>query len=170
MASSVKRKRPSAEDSFITLNQQPQTGNSTIITINQQNQSGDSIITVNQTGDSIVTVKHEHQTGVSFITVNNNNKQQHPTREDNKDSFITVRVESGFEVLNPYFRIRPDEPLQRLKMSWKEREGIAEYRRCYFVYNWSMIDDEDNKTANDVGLKDGDSIDIVLALTDADYD
>ncbi|KAI3735036.1 hypothetical protein L6452_14522 [Arctium lappa] len=98
----------------------------------------DSIITVkqqHQTGDSIITVKHENKTRDSIITVK---KQQHQTG----DSFINVKV---VPLTNRHrghvFRVKRDKPLQQLM---------------------KRIDDDNNKTANDIGLKDGDSIHVLL--------
>ncbi|KAJ9553281.1 hypothetical protein OSB04_017326 [Centaurea solstitialis] len=150
-------------DSFIALNQQHQTGNSsTVVTVKQQHQTGDSIITVkhrHRTGDSIITVKHEHQTGDSLITVK---KQQHATG----DSFITVKiVEMSGRVED--FRVKRHEPLQRLMMTWRDQAGFEDYRKFYFVCKGRRINvnDDSKTTANDVGLKDGDFVHVMLVQT-----
>ncbi|KAJ9553315.1 hypothetical protein OSB04_017360 [Centaurea solstitialis] len=125
-----------------------------VITVKQEHQTGDSIITLkhqHQTGDSIITVKHEHETGDCIITVK---KQQHQTRED---SFITVKIKEATGRVTG-FRVKRDEPLQRLMTMWREQYGFADYERVRFVFNGRRINDDKNKTVNDIGLKDGDSI------------
>ena len=152
----------SAQDSFITVKQQHETGeylitlnqpHQTTITVKQEHETGDSIITVkhqHQTGDSIITVKHEHQTGDSFVTVKKK-KQQQPTGED---SFITVKVKELLGRVED-FRVKRDEPLQQLMMRWRDEQGIADYEIVRLIFNGRTLD---NKTANDIGLKDGDCI------------
>ncbi|KAJ9553314.1 hypothetical protein OSB04_017359 [Centaurea solstitialis] len=144
-------------DSFITLKQHDQT----TITVKKEHETGDSIITVkheHQTGDSIITVKHEHETGDSIITVK---QQQHPTREE--DSFINVKIrEMTGRVMG--FRVKRDEPLQRLMMRWSDQDGTADYDIVRFVYNARIINGDQNKTTNDIGLKDGDCITALRSL------
>ncbi|KAJ9553316.1 hypothetical protein OSB04_017361 [Centaurea solstitialis] len=97
-------------------------------------------------------VKQEHPTEDkdSIVTV----KQQHPTGED-EDSFIHVKVVNQLNRAI-VFRVNRDKPLRKLLAIWRELEGITDYHKVCFMFNGPRI--HDVKTANDIGLKDGDCI------------
>ncbi|KAI3735032.1 hypothetical protein L6452_14518 [Arctium lappa] len=80
-------------------------------------------------------------------------KKEHPT----DDSHIILKVMSQLNELDQYFRVKCDEPLLQLMMRWCHRAGIVDYRTIRFCFDGTRIDE--NKTANEMGLTHGDSID-----------
>ncbi|XP_024990512.1 small ubiquitin-related modifier 2-like [Cynara cardunculus var. scolymus] len=80
-------------------------------------------------------------------------KQEDPER----DSYITLKVVSQLNELDPYFRVRRDEPLQQLMMRWSGRAGVDDYRTFRFLFDGDRV--PENETADEFGLLDGDSID-----------
>lgn len=79
----------------------------------------------------------------------------------NDGSEINVKVVSQMNELDPYFRVKCDEPLQQLMIRWSARANIQDYRSIRFLLDGTRIGE--NQTADDIGLEDGDFSD---AMTD----
>ncbi|GKC60026.1 ubiquitin-related domain-containing protein, partial [Tanacetum coccineum] len=82
------------------------------------------------------------------------NKGVAPTKPSS--NFISVKVVSNLETLNPYFRVNRDAPLKQLMMEWGARANV-DYTVCRFTHDGKQI--QNHNTPNDFKMEDDDCID-----------
>ncbi|KAI3815946.1 hypothetical protein L1987_15630 [Smallanthus sonchifolius] len=80
-------------------------------------------------------------------------------------SMINVKVLSQLYELDPYFRVRCDEPLRQLLIRWSDRANVEDYRTCRFLFDGKRINE--NQTPDEAGLQNGDCIDVFTELIGA---
>ncbi|PWA77036.1 hypothetical protein CTI12_AA079610 [Artemisia annua] len=69
-----------------------------------------------------------------------------------KDSHINLKVVSQMNELDPYFRVRRDEPLKQLMIRWSVRANVGDYRAIRFFFDGMRVNKD--KTPNDMELED----------------
>ncbi|PWA39272.1 ubiquitin-related domain-containing protein [Artemisia annua] len=77
-----------------------------------------------------------------------------------KDSHINLKVVSQMNELDPYFRVRRDEPLKQLMIRWSVRANVGDYRAIRFFFDGMRVNKD--KTPNDMELEDGDCLDAFM--------
>ncbi|PWA60720.1 ubiquitin-related domain-containing protein [Artemisia annua] len=73
-----------------------------------------------------------------------------------KGSYINLKVASNLNELDPFFRVKRDDPLQQLFIKWSHRANV-DYHTIRFLYDGKRVDR--NRTPNQMGMEDGDCID-----------
>ncbi|GJS66168.1 ubiquitin-related domain-containing protein [Tanacetum coccineum] len=79
-----------------------------------------------------------------------------------KGSYINLKVVSQLNELDPFFRVKRDDPLQQLFIKWSHRANV-DYRTIRFLYDGKRVDG--NRTPDQMGLEDGDCIDAMTEQT-----
>nr|GEW20794.1 ribonuclease H-like domain-containing protein [Tanacetum cinerariifolium] len=77
-----------------------------------------------------------------------------------EDSHINLKVVSQMNELDPYFRVRRDEPLKQLMIRWSVRANDGDYRAIRFLFDGTRVNED--KTPNDMVLEDGDCLDAFM--------
>ncbi|PWA90496.1 Small ubiquitin-related modifier, SUMO [Artemisia annua] len=90
--------------------------------------------------------------------------KQEVSSGDSANLYITIKVVSQINELDPYFRVRRDEPLKQLMIRWCARSGVGDYKIIRFLDPEGTKIDE-NKTADELELQDGDCIDAWMDQT-----
>ncbi|XP_071729009.1 putative small ubiquitin-related modifier 8 [Rutidosis leptorrhynchoides] len=75
----------------------------------------------------------------------------------NEDSLINIKVLSNLNQLDPYFRVKRDDPMQQLMIKWAVRADVKDYTTIRFLYEGKRIKETD--TADQIGIENDDSID-----------
>lgn len=78
-------------------------------------------------------------------------------------SEINVKMVSPLNEQDQYFSVKRDEPLLKLIIRWSVKADVKDYRTCRFLIDGKRVDE--NKTPREVGLEDGDSIDVFMEQT-----
>ncbi|GJT10830.1 hypothetical protein Tco_0857872 [Tanacetum coccineum] len=78
-------------------------------------------------------------------------KEEDTTEDSAKNLYITVKVASQMNELDPYFRVRRNELLKQLMIRWCARADVGDYKTVRF------LDPEGtrinvNKTADEFGM------------------
>lgn len=93
-------------------------------------------------------------------------KKEDKTEDSAKNLYITVKVTSQMNELDPCFRVRCDEPLRHLMIRWCARADVADYKTVRFLDPEGGRMNE-NKTIDESGIQNGDCIDAMMEQTGA---
>ncbi|PWA89547.1 Small ubiquitin-related modifier, SUMO [Artemisia annua] len=88
-------------------------------------------------------------------------KQEDLSGDSAEKLYITIKVASQMNELDPYFRVRRDEPLKQLMIRWCARSGVGDYKTIRFLDPEGTRINE-KKTADELGIEDGDVIDAMM--------
>lgn len=88
-------------------------------------------------------------------------KQEDLSGDSAENLYITIKVASQMNELDPYFRVRRDEPLKQLMIRWCARSNVGDYKTIRFLDPEGVRINE-NKTADELGIEDGDIIDAMM--------
>nr|GEX71514.1 hypothetical protein [Tanacetum cinerariifolium] len=101
--------------------------------------------------------------GVHVVKQENLSDEDLSGEDSPRNLYITVKVTSQMNELDPYFRVRRDEPLKQLMIRWCARSDVGDYKSIRFIFDGKRINGK--KTPDEIGIEDGDCIDAMMDQT-----
>ncbi|GKC28560.1 retrotransposon protein, putative, ty1-copia subclass [Tanacetum coccineum] len=112
---------------------------------------------------SLAKVENTMSSGVHAVKQENLSDEDLSGEDSPKNLYITVKVTSQMNELDPYFRVRRDEPLKQLMIRWCARSDVGDYKSILFLFDGNRINEK--KTPDEFGIEDGDCIDAIMDQT-----